>query len=305
MASMKLNQPKVSIIIINWNGLKDTIECLESLKKITYPNYEVIVVDNGSKGNDAQVLKERFGNYIHLLQNDKNYGFAGGVNVGIEYALSNSTTDYILLLNNDTLVVEPGFLTSLVRVSGSNRNTGFVGAKICYYDDPSKVCSVGGRISMFTGMITSIGNGSPSETFIGVKPADCISGCALLVKGEVIKKVGLLDTKYFFYFEDIDWSLKAHKYGYVHYINCDMEILHKGGASVRKNKNINYYYFTRNKLTFMRKQGNTIQLVTFFPLFTIYLIAQFLLNLVKGQLTRCKYIVLAVKDFIAGKSGEL
>ena len=75
-----MNQPKVSIITLNWNGLEDTIECLESLKKITYPSYEVIVVDNGSEGNDVQVLEEKFGDYIHLIKNDRNYGGPGGHN---------------------------------------------------------------------------------------------------------------------------------------------------------------------------------------------------------------------------------
>lgn len=81
---------EVSIITVNWNGLEDTKKCLESLKKITYPNYEVIVVDNGSEGNDAHVLKDRFGDYIKLIQNDKNYGCGEGYNTGIRYALSNS-----------------------------------------------------------------------------------------------------------------------------------------------------------------------------------------------------------------------
>ena len=91
-----MKHSKVSIIILNWNGLGDTIECLESLKKVAYPNYDVVVVDNGSEGNDAQVLKEKFGNYIHVIQNDKNYGFAGGVNIGIHYVLENTQPDHFL-----------------------------------------------------------------------------------------------------------------------------------------------------------------------------------------------------------------
>ena len=122
-------EPKVSIIILNWNGLDDTIECLESLQKITYPNYEVIVVDNGSRGNDAQVLREKFGDYIELIQNDKNYGYTGGNNIGIRYALHNSSWDYFLVLNNDT-VVESGFLTELVNIAESAPSSGIAGPKI-------------------------------------------------------------------------------------------------------------------------------------------------------------------------------
>ncbi|GAG89310.1 unnamed protein product, partial [marine sediment metagenome] len=111
-----MNQPKVSIITLNWDGLEYTIECLASLKKITYPNYEVIVVDNGSKGNDAQVLEEKFGDYIHIIKNDMNYGSRGGVNIGMRYFLNNSNSDYLLLLDNDT-VVDPEFLTEMVKVA--------------------------------------------------------------------------------------------------------------------------------------------------------------------------------------------
>ncbi len=85
--------PKVSIIILNWNGLGDTIECLESLKKITYLNYEVVVVDNGSEGNDAEILEEKYRGYIKLIRNDKNYGFTGGNNIAIKWILGNSNKD--------------------------------------------------------------------------------------------------------------------------------------------------------------------------------------------------------------------
>src|SRR4030042_2187559 len=137
--------PKVSIIILNWNGLEDTIECLNSLKKITYPNYKVILVDNGSKGNDARVLREKFGDYIHLIENDRNYGYAKGVNIGIRYALANSASEYILLLNNDT-VVAPDFLNQLVKLAESDSSVGIVGPKTYYYGSSSRLESIGARL---------------------------------------------------------------------------------------------------------------------------------------------------------------
>ena len=120
---------KVSIIILNWNGLDHTVDCLQSLKKITYQNYNIIVVDNGSKGNDAEILKRKFGEYVHIIENDKNYGFAGGCNIGIRYALRNSGPDYILLLNNNTTVA-PDFLAEMVSVAESNPSFGIAGPKI-------------------------------------------------------------------------------------------------------------------------------------------------------------------------------
>ena len=104
---------KVSVIILNWNGLDDTIECLESLRRITYPSYEAVVVDNASSGDDAQVLRQKYAQYAHIIENDKNYGFAEGNNVAIRYALKHSNPNYFLLLNSDT-VVAPAFLGIMV-----------------------------------------------------------------------------------------------------------------------------------------------------------------------------------------------
>ena len=103
---MKKNDyPKISIVILNWNGLKYTIECLESLKKSTYPNYEVIVVDNGSKGNDADILEEKYKGYIKLIRNKENLGFPGGSNIAIKQIIAQGESDYVLLLNNDTKII--------------------------------------------------------------------------------------------------------------------------------------------------------------------------------------------------------
>lgn len=92
-----MTSPKVSIVILKWNGLEDTVECLESLKKLTYPNYEVIVTNDGAKGNGMQVLKEKFGGYVHPIQNDKDYWFSWGSNVGIRCAMNSYQPDYIFL----------------------------------------------------------------------------------------------------------------------------------------------------------------------------------------------------------------
>jgi hypothetical protein len=137
------SHPKVSIIVLNWNGLEDTIECLESLRKITYPNYGVIVVDNGSEGNDVEVLKEKFGDYIHIIENDRNYGTAEGYNIGMRHAFESLASEYILLLNNDT-VVDADFLIELVTVAERNGHIGMVGPVIYDYYDPTRVRSAGG-----------------------------------------------------------------------------------------------------------------------------------------------------------------
>jgi len=147
--------PKVSIIILNWNGLKDTTECLESLKKVTYPNYEVIAMDNGSQGSDVQVLQEKFGDYIHLIQNDKNYGFPEGCNIGMRYALIRGA-DCILLLSNDT-VVDSEFLTEMVKVAEADSSIGITRSKIYYYYELNRIQAVGRKINWWLGDIETYG----------------------------------------------------------------------------------------------------------------------------------------------------
>jgi GT2 family glycosyltransferase len=150
-----MKYPKVSIIILNWNGLEDTSECLESLKKVTYANYETIVVDNGSDGDDVKILREKFGDYIHVINNDNNYGFAEGNNIGMRYVLSRGT-DYVLLLNNDTTVA-PEFLVEMIQVGESDEKIGVLGPMIYLYDKPNVIWEAGGRINWWLGAIVVFG----------------------------------------------------------------------------------------------------------------------------------------------------
>src|SRR3990172_1565611 len=127
-------QPKVSIVILNWNGLDDTLECLEALRSCTYPNCETIVVDNGSAGDQVRRLRQKVASGVHIIENPENYGFAGGCNVGIRFALSRGA-DYVLLLNNDT-IVDPAFLGSLVAAAEELPDAAALCPKVCYYDSP-------------------------------------------------------------------------------------------------------------------------------------------------------------------------
>ena len=167
-----MSYPRVGIIILNWNGIADTVECLESVKKITYPKYDVVLVDNGSTGDDAEVLKEKYGDYIHLLCNSENLGFAGGVDVGLRYAMGTIHPAYFLLLNNDT-VVAPDFLDELVKVAESDETIGIVGPRIYYYDyrgENNILWFAGGKILVWHPWIYHpIGEGQSGSTSISKK----------------------------------------------------------------------------------------------------------------------------------------
>lgn len=233
-----MNHPKVSIVILNWNGLDDTLECLESLKKVDYPNYEIIVVDNGSRGNDAQLLQERFGDYIQLIQNDKNYGLGKGFNIGIQYALENNHSDYVLIMNND-MVVDANFLDELVRVAKGNEKIGLVGPKIYYYDYKGRkdvIWSAGGSIRRWSVKIShQIGEDDDDlPSYQAVTSVDWINGAALLIKKQLAEGVGLLDPWYFFANVDVEYCLRARKHGFKVIYVPTAKLWHKVGVSAKK-----------------------------------------------------------------------
>jgi hypothetical protein len=262
--------PKVSIILLNWNGLEDTTECLESLKRITYPNYEVIVVDNGSRGNDAEVLQEKFGNYVHLIKNDRNYGFSGGNNIGIRYVLNNSSPDYILLLNNDT-VVDTNFLTEMVKVAERDSSIGMAGAKIYCYDNAKRLHCVWHSINMRWGRLSTVGFLTIDKgQYEKITEVDCVQASCCLAKRELVERIGLLDESYFLGWEDIDYCLRATRAGYKITYVPKAKIWHKGSSASMKVSQLWGYYRGRNWFLFMKKHSTHGQYVTFLLRFFIY-----------------------------------
>ncbi|MBM3156029.1 MAG: glycosyltransferase family 2 protein [Chloroflexi bacterium] len=258
---------KVSIIILNWNGLDDTVGCLQSLKEITYKNYNIIVVDNGSKGNDAEILKSKFGEYIHIIENDRNYGFAGGCNIGIRYAMRNFEPDYILLLNNDTTVA-PDFLSEMVNVAESDPSFGIAGAKIYFYHEPNKIQAIGGQINWRTGMTSMLGiNEMDVGQFNEIRAVDWVVGCALLIKREVLQTIGLLYERYFAYFEEVEWCVRCSRAGYLVIHAPGARVWHKKRFSIDEISGLNMYYMTRNRFLFMVRNATVRQLSFFFVYF--------------------------------------
>jgi hypothetical protein len=248
--------PFVGIILINWNGLEDTVECLESLRHIDYPNYRIVVVDNGSEHDEAVLLKQRFPETT-LIANPKNEGFAKANNQGIEWALAQGA-DYVLLLNNDT-VVDPDFLSILMAYAEAEPCVGIVGPLIRYYGS-ERTWFAGGWINHLTGLLGLRGKRRNYRLYHGEPPreVDFIVGCALLVRREVIEKIGLLDEAYFAYYEDCDWCLRARRAGYGVRLVPQSVIEHKKSASSGfrgqdKLSSIQAYLWGRNGIIFARK----------------------------------------------------
>jgi GT2 family glycosyltransferase len=227
-----MNYPKVSIIILNWNGLKDTVECLESLKKISYPNYEIIIVDNASIGDDVNVLKKKYGSYIHIITNDRNYGFPEGCNFGARYALSKGT-DYLLFLNNDT-IVDPEFLTELGKVAEGNPSIGILGSKVYYYFNPDTLQQIGGKIWWWLGWIEVNGGVKDVGQWDDIAERDFVFMTSALIKREVVDRIGFMDPYFFFGIEDYDYCTRAKRAGFKLVTVPLSKVWHKGGASSSK-----------------------------------------------------------------------
>jgi len=252
------NFPSVAIIILNWNNWQDTVECLESLSQIDYPNYQIIVVDNGSNNDSVPQIRERFP-VIQLLESGKNLGFSGGVNFGIDHA---KDSDLILLLNNDTIVAK-NFLTELVKTIITDDTIGLVGGKIYYFEstepnalmhrNTNKIWSAGGGITKFTKRTFHFGDKETDQgQYDQQREVDFLSGCCLLIKREVIEKIGPLDTDYFMYYEDVDFCLRAKARGYK-IIYSPKGILWHKVRQVSRKKFVDYYRM-RNHLMLLKKR---------------------------------------------------
>jgi hypothetical protein len=270
-----MKSPKVSVVILNWNGYEDTIECLESLKKIDYPNYEIIIVDNASIGDDVKILQTRFGDYIHMIANDRNDGFAGGCNIGIHYILEKGT-DYILLLNND-IIVDPEFLTEMVRVAETDISTGIIGPKTYLYSDPEQFQLVWCEVNMYRGRPSFIGSGELDRgQYDNLRDVDYIQGSCFLIKRAVIDSIGLLDKTFFFSWEETDYCFRARKAGYKILYVPPAKIWHKNLISrikpwyktLRKLDQMNirpstFYYSILGNFRFMKKNASRKQYFCF------------------------------------------
>ena len=257
---MAQTKEAVYIILVNYNGYEDTVECIESLKKITYSNYKIIVVDNNSLDNSGQKIKQRFCEDIIYIPSDENLGFAGGNNLGIEYALKQNC-DYVLLLNNDTLV-EPDFLEPLLQVFKEEHSVGAVGGKIFHWSNPELLWFAGAKINSFTGKTRHLGYlEKDMGQYDKITETDYITGCLMLVKREAIEAAGLMEDKYFLYYEETDWNLRIKKSGYRLFYTPNSRIYHKVSASMTKINHIVNYYYDRNVVYFISKNYGTLNKV--------------------------------------------
>lgn len=287
----------VAIILVNYNGADDTIECIKSLSTIEDVEYEIVVVDNKSTDDSVDKLKgyQRFSKFV-LLEADFNNGFAAGNNIGITYV---KNADYYLLLNNDT-VVKPDFLTRLLCGIKTNPGCGAAISKILYYSHPDTIWYAGGSFNTrtarsehyrFNQRDTMKAEPSQKVTFA--------SGCCLCVSREVIRKIGMLNESFFLYEEDTEYCYRIVDAGFDIIYVPDSVIYHKVSSSTGQGSPMSQYYTVRNKYSLIKmhfKGANKV--IAYF-----YCTAQFLFRCVKREQS-FKYYRAGVKAFIQHENGR-
>lgn len=241
----------VAIIILNWNGRDDTLACLHSLCHIDYPNFQIVVVDNHSSDDSVAVIQKEYP-HITLIQTDENLGYVGGNNVGLTFARQQNF-DYALLLNNDT-EVDPQFLQVLVAAAEADPAVGIVGPTIYYFDAPQTIWSAGGAINWRQGLTRMIGLNEPDQGQFGQlpRPVEFVTGCALLIKMTVVARIGVLDDRFFAYYEETEWCVRSARSGYKVMHVPAAKIWHKISIQAREASPTVHYYMTRNRLLFLK-----------------------------------------------------
>lgn len=236
---------KVFIIILNWNGKDDTLKCLESVEKLQNTSYKLqaIVVDNGSSDESAEEIEKRYKD-IKILKNTKNLGFSAGNNVGIKYALENGA-DRVIILNNDT-VVPKNFLGLL------ENEADIAGPVIKFKHAGRWVYDYGGYLNWWIGRPKH--SELPHHTLYPIPyTIHYLSGCCLAVKRVVFERIGLFDERFFLYFEDVDFCLRAKKAGFKIALDPNVVIFHKLGGSAGRWSKTSIFHNLRSNFIFITK----------------------------------------------------
>lgn len=251
-----ISVPFVSIVVLAWNQCDFTVECLASLQQIDYPadRLQIIVVDNGSNDDTAPCICRLYPT-VTVIRNSDNLGFAEGNNVGIREAL-NSPADYIMLLNNDTIVSDK-MLSALISVAEACPTIGIVTPKIYYYKEPTRIWCAGASLNWSSGASLRLrADEEDSDPQTIVAPVDFASGCAMCLRRRAIEEIGLLDSRFFVYYEETDWCARARDAGWDILYVSDALVWHRVSGTIGSISPAIDYYMTRNVMLFLAKNLN-------------------------------------------------
>lgn len=246
----------VAIIVLNCNGTEDTLECLRSLRSISWAGARIYLVDNGSRPPLRPSLPAE-DRHVRLLESPVNLGFTGGCNLAARAALDEGAT-HVLFLNNDT-VVDPGFLEPLLRTLDSDKRIGIATPKIHFHGQDRVIWAHGAGFDPWTGRSTHLGvYRRDAGQYDQVREVDRVTGCAMIVRRDFIERVGMLDDRFFAYGEEVDWCLRGRKGGYHMAVVPESLVWHKGHrTSGRLGRPFMAYLQSRNHLLLLRKHGES------------------------------------------------
>jgi len=286
----------LAIIIVNWEREEDTLACLLSIQKFykSFNEYEIILIDNGSKSGIEKIKKYKFNFDINVIENDINLGFTGGNNVGINYALIRNIP-FVLLLNNDTVIVDNSIKLVLEKIK-MNNDYGAIGIINYYHDSPNRIWQSGFDYNFKNGKFFRVESVKKSGELINV---DYVPGSSILIRSCLIKSIGDLDNNYFAFWEEIDFCLRIKKIGYKIAYLQGTKILHKIKSST--NSNLHLYLSTRNRFYFLKKFSNRSVLNKSI----LFLIIKFLVKKIIRKEKRSTWIIIvAIYDFYKNKLGN-
>jgi len=304
------SEPLVHLIVLNWNRRDLTLDCLDSLTALDYPaeRLRILVVDNGSTDGTAQAVSERYPTAT-VLENRKNLGYAGGNNVGIRYALAQGA-DYICILNND-VTVAPDFPTPLLAVLQERPDAGVVTPLVAEMMDPGRVWVLGSAVDRRTGEVKHLHAGEAVARLKTSAPfeVDVACGAAMLLKREVLERVGLLDEAFYLYFEETDWCLRVWQAGYRILAVPSSVVWHEVSATLGQTSPLIDYYMLRNHLRFICRHWSgaaRLRLLGRTVLQNVLTIAAYTAKPYGGQrLPHRNARLLALRDAALGRWGKM
>jgi GT2 family glycosyltransferase len=284
----------ISIMLLNWNGKDVTADCLESIKKQTFKNYEVILIDNASTDGSSKYLKKKYP-FVRLVQNKKNLGYAGGHNSGIKSAKGN----YLLIINND-IVLDKNFLKEIWK---NKDKADILGVKNYFYDHKDIFWAIGSSLNEVLMVARLKGNKEKDIGQYDKADVDQAVGSAMLVNKKVIDKVNLFDESLFAYYEETEWQTRAQRAGFTISWVPTAKLWHKVAYSYGGEKSPTAaYYLVRNRAYYIKKWGKH-KLIAY-SYWTIEVLARIIYGLLKNR----RYARLSLRgalDFFNGVKGKI
>lgn len=287
---------KVYVIVLNWNGKDDTLNCLHSLhaSRVSKGEMKVLVVDNASTDDSIEAIKRQYP-FLEVIQNETNLGFAAGNNIGIDYVFKKGA-DGVLLLNNDTQV-DQNFFGELVGFAFSSPRIGIVGPILKFKKGFEIFYDLGGQVTFYG---RAEHHNSGLLLLKEPKRVNYVSGAAMLIKKEVFEEIGKLDEKYFFGWEDVDFCFKAQKAGFETWLVPQSVIEHKISGTIKGGSLEKIYYNLRNNLLFIK--SHTIREILPFSYLYVFVLS---LKICFNNSKYVKVVIRAWQDFLKSKFGKL